>query len=259
MKRLGRVLIISVVLGLGTLCFIAARTSVTALLAQQTVKVVPFVIERQTFNFEKDPNGKLIYRQTLARRSDGTTASVGSVGLIEWGAVTRKIEFMDGIWVSAYDSIGAKTTWHMASNRLAALKQRITNPPANCVFETEGNPISIGNDKVLGHEVVIVQATASDFRTTSWRAQDLGCEDLKFRYEKPNSDGSYKLVSEENAVSVSLGEPSPNYFELRPDMKEMKPSDAHALYFQKLPIPEDENTKKVSKQLDEQYLSGAKH
>lgn len=192
----------------------------------------------------------------MARRSDGATANVATVGLIEWGTTTRKVTYPDGIWASVYDMIAAKTTWHMHPVALASMKQRLQNPPADCVFKTEGNPRFIRNETLLGHQVAIIQTLTSTERGTFWRAPDLGCEELQFRYEAIQSDGSFKLFSEERLISLKIGEPEPRLFELGANLKEMKPSEAHRLYFEKLGVPEDDNTKRVSEQMDRSYMSG---
>lgn len=250
-----RWILISTALGFAS--FFVAKTSTTVTLAQSRVQVVPFVYQTETYNFESDPHGKLIHKKLVARRSDGSEASIESVGLIDWGTSTRKVTYTTGVWANIYDLIGAKTTWHMKSNELAAMKERLRNPPANCVFRTEGDPFFVHNESLLGHEVAVIQSSTEGERGTFWRSRDLGCEELQFRYESVRPDGTLKVTSEERLVSLKIGEPDPRLFDIGSNLTEMKPSDAHRLFFQKLPIPEDEDTKRVSEQLDAKYLSGS--
>ena len=247
---------LSIAMAIAFLSFVAARKLTVTTLAQSPLQVVPFTFETETYNFESDPAGKLVYKRLMARRQDGATASVASVGLVQWGATTRKVTFPDGMWANVYDIVGAKTTWHMNSVSLAALKARLQNPPANCVFNTEGNPTFLRNEQLLGHSVAVIQTVTKTERGTFWRAPDLACEELQFRYESLQGDGSYKVASEERLITLNVGSPDSRLFELGPALKEMKPSDAHKLFFNKLPIPEDDATKRVSEEMDQKYLSG---
>lgn len=240
----------------GLLCFYGSKRVTTITLAQSTIKVQPFVFQTETYSYEKDANGKLIHKKTVARQSDGSTATLASVGLVEWGATTRKITLPDGTWTTIYDLIDAKTTWSMDSAELASLKERLRNPPERCVFQTEGDPKWLREETLFGRQVDVIEAVTTAARKTSWRARDLSCEDLEYRYESAMPDGSFRLRSEERLISLTFGDPPHSYFDIASSLTEMKPSDAHFKFFAKLGIPEDEKTKRVSEQVDQKYLSG---
>jgi hypothetical protein len=242
---------------LGTLAFYVAKRGTTMTLAQTSIEVVPFVFEAETYNFESDPKGKLVHKRVTARRADGAMANIESVGLLEWGTSTRKVTYVDGTWATVYDLIAAKTTWRMKPTELAAVKERLRNPPVNCLFNTAGNPTFIRNDTVLGHEVAVIESVSDGERGTFWRARDLGCEELRWRYESIQADGTFRLKSEERPISLKIGNPDSGFFDIAANSKEMRPSDAHRLFFEKLPIPEDEATKHMSEQMDMKYLSGS--
>jgi hypothetical protein len=234
-------------------CFFAARRLTTHRIARANITVVPFVLQLDNYNFDTDPNGKLFHKRVFARRSDGASANVETVGLLSWGKTTRKVTYPDGRWVTVYDLIGAKTSWQLKPSSLARMKRLLQEPPPDCVFQTEGDPKVISTETILGQKVFVVQAASTSWRETAWRAPGLACQELKFRFESRQPDGSFKLKSEERPVGLTIGEPPPSLFDSGPSFEEQKPSDAHRHFFEKLPIPEDDATKKESEQMDMDY------
>ncbi|HET7183048.1 MAG TPA: hypothetical protein VFI82_00075 [Terriglobales bacterium] len=180
---LAEVALIVLIIGLAAIAFDVAKSWTTVTLAQTSVTVTPFTFETETYNFESDEKGKPFHKEVVARRSDGSTVKIATVGRIEWGTTTRKITHTTGVWASVYDLIEAKTTWQMHPAELAALKERLRNPPVDCVFQTAGNPSFVRNDIVLGHELAVIQTSTATERGTFWRARNLGCEELQFRFE----------------------------------------------------------------------------
>jgi len=70
-------------------------------------------------------------------------------------------------------------------------------------------------DNLLGEQVVVVEAVYPQLvgRDYLWLAPRLGCESMKFRFETPQPDGSYKLIAESKPISLRLGQPDPRFFD----------------------------------------------
>src|SRR5690348_5252327 len=131
------------------------------------VSAIPFVLQLDNYNFDSDPNGTLFQKKMVARRSDGATVDTSTVGLLPWGKTVTRVTYPDGTWLNVYDLISAKTTWRMKAMELAAFKERLQNRgPANCVFETEGNPTFLRSEFIFGQRVAVIQSTPALLRMT---------------------------------------------------------------------------------------------
>jgi len=95
---------------------------------------------------------------------------------------------------------------------LAALKERLTNPPVDCLYWPNARVIS--RETLFGQPVVVLQKTykTENIRITKWLAPQLGCESLQWRLETQQPDGSYKLEPDERLISLEMKEPDPFLF-----------------------------------------------
>jgi hypothetical protein len=64
------------------------------------------ICPRDTFiHLQTNPAGELLTKKILARRSDGTTATIHSAGPVEKGENSRRIQSMDGRYAGIVDRI----------------------------------------------------------------------------------------------------------------------------------------------------------
>src|SRR5687767_3533086 len=62
--------------------------------ANAQVAAAPFLAEMHTYTYKSSSVGELLAKRIIARRSDGTTASIHSAGPIERGWTSKKIQYM---------------------------------------------------------------------------------------------------------------------------------------------------------------------
>jgi len=243
---------------LAVLCFYGAGKLTIYHIASAQVRVAPFVLRTESYNYDKGPKGELFVKEVVARRSDGATAEISTVGEPSSGNTVKTLTFLDGRAVVVYDPIQAKSSWHITTARLAALKEHLLNSASDCMprEKREGKRSVIGDDVVLGHKAIRIQSDLSSGRIIDWKAPDLACETLEFTFEERQPDRSLKLKTHEKAVSLDIGEPPSNMFDSGADYAEMKPSEAQARYFQKVGAPEDAASKQSAEQSDINYLRG---
>ena len=138
--------------------FVFTKTAVLNHYAAAQTTPTPFVLEMETYILKDNPEGELIHRNVLARRSDGASVEIGTVfgrrGLEE-GLTGRRLTFIDGRSISLLDWLQSKTTWPQPSvENVDLLKARIFNPPANCLGEGE---TLLGSDSVLGQATLMIR------------------------------------------------------------------------------------------------------
>jgi len=222
--------------------FFAAKNATFHLKAYAQVTTTPFVAETASYNFERNPQGDLYFKKVIARRSDGSTAEVNQSGPI-WGASARRVTFLSGVAVHAFDLVSSKTTIKMNSQELASLKQRLTNPPADCLYW--GDAKIIDRPILFGQQFVVLQRNYTNpkkpdlnQRGTRWLAPQLGCESLAWRLESRQPDGSYSLQLEERLVSLQMKEPEAAFFDPAANYDEVLPSEVMRRQYQKIGQPE---------------------
>jgi|HubBroStandDraft_6_1064221.scaffolds.fasta_scaffold00142_2 hypothetical protein len=244
---------------LAVLCFYGAAKLTTNHIAHAQVSVTPFVLRTESYNYDKGPKGELFVKEVVARRSDGATAVISTVGDLSLGYTIKTLTFLDGTSITVYDPIRTKSSWHVTTQRLAQLKEHLLLHPApDCMPEgvREGPVRILGDDLILGHKVIQVESKFGSGRLIEWDAPDLACKTLEFRFEERQPDGSLKIKTHEKAISLDIGEPPSSIFDVGADYQEMKPSEAQARYFQKAGVPEDTASKQSAQQADIVYLRG---
>jgi hypothetical protein len=122
------------------------------------VPIESYYLERATTT----PGGASFHegeKEVLARRSDGSTVRLMSVGPAENGVLTREIDFIDGRKVTVYDSIQAKVTWPLRSDgEMHYLRDRATSGPGEC--EMGSTAALLRHDHMEGQDVDVIQMTA---------------------------------------------------------------------------------------------------
>jgi hypothetical protein len=222
----------------------------------------PFYLKRTIFT--DNHSGKLspFRAEVVARRSDGATARITSLGPLTAPGYFRKVDFLDGRSVTLIDSIKAKSTWPtMGRRELSALSQKITQAPADCGVHTPYALLRF--DSLDGQDVVVAEGViAKRYRLTRWLAPKLGCEDLYYKSEALSTDGTSSVSSEARVSDLTLGEPDPSLFDLGVEYKEMKPSQAQDLLLKRIGLslspPEAQGARTEAKQADALYERGQK-
>ena len=204
----------------------AQARRVTVVNAQ--VSATPFYLEKTLLEPGNDGNLSVFGSETVARRSDGTTARVKSVGPRNALRNVRDLSFLDGRFVTLFDSVRVKSTWPQKSAAEAgAMKWALTNPQRDCGAHPPQTVLR--HDSVDGEEVVVIQLVAGQYRLTRWVAPKLGCEALYYKSEAIKADGSFSVSVEAKLSQFVLGEPDPKWFDPGQDFPEVKPSDAYRL------------------------------
>ena len=218
--------------------FYAAKHVTFRLKAYAQVTTTPFVAETASYSFEQNPQGDLYFKKVVARRADGSTAEVNQSGPI-WSASARRVTFMSGAAIHAFDLVSSKTSIKMKPQELASLKERLTSPPADCLYW--GDAKIIDRPILFGQQFVVLQRNYTNpkkpdlnQRGTRWLAPQLGCESLAWRLESRQPDGFYKLQIEERLVSLQMKEPEPAFFDPAANYEEVLPSGIMRRQFQKI-------------------------
>ena len=192
--------------------YYAAKHTTIEVKAFAQVQATPFVLETYSYSFSQNPSGDLVEKRVTARRSDGSTAEVFKMGP-HLKLSARTVTFMSGARLNVLDFVSL-TKWNTKPSELTALKDRLMNPPPDCLYR----PFKlVGRDNLLGEQVVMVEAVyphpvGGPGHHYLWLAPRLGCESMKFRLETQQPDGSYKLIAESKPISLRLGQPDPRFF-----------------------------------------------
>jgi hypothetical protein len=222
-------------------------------------QITPYVLNTEVYAFERDPHGELGIKTTLARRSDGASARVDSIGHISLGLTARRVEFIDGRIVIVVDAIKMKTTPRpIPASALANLNALRLEGTPDCVRMAEET--RVGQDTVAGQDVMVVVSESPIFngqrtrKMTDWRAPALACRTLAYRVEDQQADGSWWLRTEGCVASLKLEESDPKLFDEGADYTEVKPSEIQRKLLELRGIPVDEATwSQEAEQLDKGY------
>ncbi|MGH9351928.1 MAG: hypothetical protein ACRD2G_07190 [Terriglobia bacterium] len=237
-----RVIQLVVVTSLAVCSYLVFRAVAVHQVVRAQSQVTPFVFQAQVYFYKTDPSGSLHSTLTVARRSDGTIAEIRSIGPLAKGLYARLIKYPDGGTLGAVDALSSKTTMPPTSPGAAAwYRAHVLNPPSNCVLS--GDTLVTDHASVLGHTVAVVRhepmitqdnGLVEHFRSTQWRAADLGCTTLKRQFDVQQPDGSYEVVSELRPVSLQLTEPNPHFFDTDQNYSELRPSELDAKISERL-------------------------
>lgn len=244
--RFALLIALTLVLGVGLL-FLATRVPTTA----KAQASEPFVLQRLIR--VPDATGRLVFHkmELIARRSDGASAFVESVGPEGATAQVRRLTYPDRTSVSIFDTLKVKTTWTQQKNVLP--------PTQDC---NPGKPFSfLRYDTIFGYRVAVIQGFLKNtaYRITRWASPEFGCEDLYYTSELVDSEGAVvKLSLESKMTSLTKGEPDVRLFDPGTAFEEVKPSDAEARLLKSLNIEEDPAERSAVRQnMDRQHSQTA--
>jgi hypothetical protein len=210
----------------GLLCFALGNlVSIKAQVTAPQAKVQPFYLERD-FSGPVDNGPVAVFKKEfVARRSDGTTVLIETVGPMNLGHTVRSVMAPDGTAVSLFDTTKVKTTWPaMSDGRAADLSRRLQASSRDCGASPRGALMEFGN--VQGQKVISFQERTESNYHTRRRALALACEELYYKNEAIQPDGSLALDLEEVTSQLILGEPDSRLFSINADYPETRPSEA---------------------------------
>ena len=170
------------------------------------------------------PDGTILNQKTVAyaRRRDGSKAERHSGTSSRGSAVRfRKLALVpDWKRVTVYDTTGLFAEFVPLDAAFGAQSQ-----PSDPTCRTHLAPLPfrvVGTGEVAGLQVVKrVLEDHEGLRMEEWLAPELDCDALYWRSEPRNPDGTLQVVAEETTISVTLGEPSPEIFEIPSNYTEL--------------------------------------
>jgi len=205
--------------------YLSENPRLRVVLAQITAR--PFLIERSISVPDESGALKLWRVDVIARRSDGATAKITSLGPISLRKFTRKLTFPDGRTLTLFDHIKVRTTWPtMSDEELTAYQSHITYPPADCGANSRNTHL-LRSEMIGGQSTFVLQTLVpGKYRVTRWVAPALDCEELQSEAEMVAEDGSYKVSAETKLSRVLVGEPDSRLFDVGSGFEELSPSSA---------------------------------
>jgi hypothetical protein len=155
---------------------------------------IPFTVDFEVIDYEADGSSKVdIAYTSYSDKGDEVILSSSMPGHPFVTAVRRVLESTSFIW----RGIVGRDHWAGHADFVRA----------GCVMT--GQRV-VERTTILGYSTVATTTGPSDAqqRATFWFAPDLGCFDLKIRFEERQPDGSYRVTSEKHALAVTrTGEP----------------------------------------------------
>ena len=182
--------------------------------------------------------GGASHSYVLARNADGAVARIEN-----GSAAVRDIFFADGRTVSVFDDLKVKVTWPKGTRRQGVSDD--ATPDCNVEsLDALGQPTdpTLGLESVLGEAVVVSEAKMGGFTIITWRAPRLACEELYYRSEKADADGTRTVVAELKTTQLLFSDPDPRLFTVNPGFPEIPLPDRLGAMAGEigLPLPEDE-------------------
>lgn len=168
-----------------TMFVVACLTLTPARLAQtesstQQPTFTPFTLVGRGYSYDSTTEPGPTWQETIARRSDGTTATLyfsRRNGQLATVPLFRHLQFLDEREAYVYDPIHAFVKW---PTELTVFEMNLRSPPKNCVRPTE----IFDKSMVLGGlQVIVVRQMVRYGRVrTEWRAPDLACETVRSHF-----------------------------------------------------------------------------
>jgi hypothetical protein len=249
----------SILCGVICIYYLGRELGLPTALAQGAIQ--PFYLERTLF--DSVGNGQVVPssdEEIIVRRSDGTTVRVERVGTVQASQQVRIISYIDGTTVRIADGVKSRSTFLRESNpNRDRLRTLLTQSQKDCGFGTgAGTGTVIGFDKIMGLDVVLTQRTYSQNRVTRTVAPRLGCEDLYYKTEQIQPDGSFKLITESRLTQLTLGEPNASWFSPGGGFDEVRPSELQRRIIDNLGLTLGTVDARIAEQgaaeLDKQYF-----
>lgn len=215
---------LTVVLG-GASCFYGTIRSSEV---HAEIRIQPFYLE-QTISMRHSGDGAFwpAKHVIVARKSDGTTVRSESLGPSDDAPRVRTVLSPAGMSVTLYDSLRMKTTWPLRRDGPeVALGRQLASVSSDC--HPPGPPTVVGFATIQDVAVAVSKEVRDENISTRWSAPALACEDLYYRNEERQADGTFAVVYETVTTKLVLGEPGPEaeLFVINDDYTESTPSDA---------------------------------
>lgn len=203
-----------------------------ALAAQVPPK--PLVVRQNVVTFDESGGARLTEDRTTAIRADGAESRIVLRPHDPDTPPNVLLIRPDGSATAGFGALGAKMSGFLTKRKIDSMRMRSLAFVGNCRF---ANETGVFDDELLGVKVHILRQQVEDTRTTTWRAPDYQCMDLKLETESL-VNGQWKAKFTVVPVSFVPGDPPTALFdEKQLDLlREMKPSEARALANEKLNV-----------------------
>ena len=226
-KTVKRLSLIAAVALLGAGSFLTVRHLLSQAILNSPKRPYTMHVHHKVYR----PDGTIHNQKTVvyARRGDGSKAERHSGTRPDGRAVrfTKLALVPDRKRVTIHDTTGSVTTEHVP---LAAVLHAQSQPSDPTCRTHVALPFRVvGTGEVAGLQVVKRVLEKEGHRSEEWLAPELHCAALYWRSEDRNPDGTLQAVAEETTVSVTLGEPSPELFEIPSNHTEHSPIEVMRL------------------------------
>lgn len=244
--------------GGAAVAFFGARATLASHPALTPIAVTPFSLQTDIYKASSNTlELKKVHKK--ARRSDGTTAELDSVGNVDWNLFARKVTTLDGEAHGIIDALQMVSSYKMRQKELQLLRYRLQTPPVDCVFEGMQHVTQEMYGQVLLD--VNTEDLGNGLRATDRLAPKLGCEVIASDLDKLVG-GVYEPVTEEHIVSLVIGQPNADLFGPWGLYRESKLSDMKRAAFVSRGVSQTECDKcdsglKRMDQRHEQYMDEA--
>jgi hypothetical protein len=229
----------------GTVAILAFYLGSSLRASPQGVEVNPFYLERTLSVPNTSGQLELWRKEVISRAADGRVVRIRTVGPPAGQHAVREITSPDGTYVTLYDSVRLKSTFPpKMDHNMSGTSSRTTSAlaPRDCATESSAKPSEgrtfqfKGYGVVEGREVAKIESTSGERRSTRWRAASLGCEDLYYKSEIIQPDGSMRTALEKTVSRLVVGDPDPKLFDPGSDYGEVPPSTAHARMLENMSV-----------------------
>lgn len=221
MKRL--ILWILVTVALCVILWQVGRLGFRQVLAHVDLNVRPFV-STQVQYVVKGGQEVITNRETVARTRNGAEVHAGEVMINDQPLAVRKIELPDGYVAMIIDSLHSKSSGHKSSQRLAAYKARLQNPPANCLDPGE---LPDGEEVLAAQRALRITSTQPDQlgRFILWRLPNYNCVTVQMIVQRRTAiDAEWQTTAGSHLTSFTEVDPDPRLFTGHANYDELPPS-----------------------------------
>jgi hypothetical protein len=198
--------------------------------ARADIVATPFTAEVHHFRGSaQNGTGELYRTGIVARDRNGSTVEISTAGPLSAGQSAKNITFANGVRLNLFDLINGRTSWRLSTSAIAAMKRRLSAPPPDCMFGIAGERV-VRHENLFGQDSIVLESSNGGMQVTAWRVPMLGCEELQYTLDNL-AEGKRTTA---RVVSLRLGDPDAQLFDVRSDYTEMRPSDAYRRFKEKI-------------------------
>jgi hypothetical protein len=196
--------------------------------------ISPFVLRQQIFAPNNDGTLQITEDRVTAVAENGTEARHASRPLQPERGTSFLVIRPDGSASTSNSFLGAKVSGFLSRRRVEGRQRRPLQKLTGCRSAQE---ISRGDQEILGIKVAVLESQDTQYRLTSWRAIDFGCEELKLSKEQ-NVDGKWKTILAVLPISFEPGQPPATLLDESglKNLPEMSPAQMRELAYQKMGV-----------------------